>query len=161
MTTQSAECCPLFDVVPWQDREFAWQDKLFVRATVPQFLHIPLPGSFGKAVTNMWQRIEAAGARPDNKDFVMLTSETSAWKGEILINVTMEIPGLENVKLSGTFLTKVFDGPYSAVPKWIAEMGPYVAGKGKTVKKYYFYYAYCPKCAKKYGHNYAVAFAQV
>jgi len=33
--------------------------------------------------------------------------------------------------------------------------------KGKTARKYYFYFNTCPKCAKAYGHNYAVALAQV
>ncbi len=60
-----------------------------------------------------------------------------------------------------TFLTKVFDGPYNAVPKWIGDMDRYVSSQGKTVKKYFFYFTTCPKCAKLRGHNYAVVFAQV
>jgi hypothetical protein len=158
---QEMECCPKFDPEPWEGKEVIWQDKLFVRETVPQLFHIPLPGSFGKAVTRMWKKIEAAGARPENRDFLMLTAESSQWKGEIYINVTGEIPGAENVKLSGTYLTKVFDGAYNDVPKWIKEMEKYVSGKGKSVKNYYFYYTTCPKCAKKYGHNYTVVFAGV
>lgn len=158
---QKAECCPKFDPEPWEGKEVIWQDKLFIRDTVPQLFHIPLPGSFGKAVTRMWQKIETAGVRPENKDFLMLTSETSQWKGEIYINVTGEIPDAENVKLSGTYLTKVFDGAYNDVPKWIKAMEEYVSEKGKSVKNYYFYYTTCPKCAKKYGHNYTVVFAGV
>jgi len=65
------------------------------------------------------------------------------------------------VKFSGTYLTKVFDDPYNDVPKWIKELAPYVVAKGKSVKKWFFYYTTCPKCAKKYGHNYVVTFAKV
>jgi hypothetical protein len=36
-----------------------------------------------------------------------------------------------------------------------------VAAKGKSVKNYYFYYTTCPKCARKYGHNYVVVLAEV
>ena len=75
--------------------------------------------------------------------------------------VKIQIPDAENVKFCGTFLSKVFDGSYNDVPKWIKEMAPWVASKGKSVKKYYFYYTTCPKCAKIYGHNYVVAFAEV
>ena len=39
--------------------------------------------------------------------------------------------------------------------------GKYVSEKGMTVKKHYFYFAYCPKYAKKYGHNYVLAFTEV
>ncbi len=65
------------------------------------------------------------------------------------------------MKFSGTYLTKVFDGPHNDVPKWIKAMAPNLAGKGKSAKKYYFYYTTCPKCAKHYGKNYVVIQAQV
>ncbi len=160
-TKENAECCPKFEPEPWQEKEIVWKDKNFIKETVPQFLHIPLPGTFGKAVGRMWKKIEDAGAGTDMKDFLMLSTETSMWKGEIYINTTREIPDAENVKLSGTFLTKVFDGPYNDVPKWIKAMTGYLTAKGKSAKKWFFYYTYCPKCAQKYGHNYVVTFAQV
>jgi len=40
-------------------------------------------------------------------------------------------------------------------------MKDYVKSKGKKIKELYFYYTTCPKCAKHYGKNYVVAFAQV
>ena len=154
-------CCPKFDPEPWQEKEVTWKDKLFVKDTMWQFMHIPLPGAFGKTVGRMWKKIEDAEARPEDKDFLMLSTESSPWKGEVYINTIKEVPNAENVKISGTFITKVFDGPYNAVPKWIKEMVKYATQKDKTIKKYYFYYTTCPKCAKKYGHNYVVAFAEV
>ncbi|MDD4358922.1 MAG: hypothetical protein PHY30_03860 [Candidatus Pacebacteria bacterium] len=90
-----------------------------------------------------------------------LVYDPSAWKSEYYISVNKEVLGVENVRLSGTFLTKVFDGPYNDVPKWIKGMDEYLKNKGKQAKKYYFYYTTCPKCAKIYGHNYVVAFAEI
>jgi hypothetical protein len=55
----------------------------------------------------------------------------------------------------------VFDGPYNHVPKYLKEFHKYLALIEKKPKKIYFYYTTCPKCAKKYGHNYIVAFAEV
>lgn len=158
---ETTECCPKFDPSPWNEKEFLWKDKLFVKGSMPQIMHVPLPGTFGKTVAKIWKKIEEAGASPDIKDFIMLATESSPWRGEVYINAMKEVPGVENVRLSGTYATKVFDGPYNDVPKWIKEMDHYVAEKGKRVKKYYFYYTTCPKCAKKYGHNYVVAFAEV
>jgi len=156
-----AECCPKFDPALWDEKEFIWKDKFFVKDTMAQFMHIPLPGAFGKTVTRMWKKITEAEAKTELRDFIMLSAESSPWRGELYINTTKEVPGAENVKLSGTYLTRVFDGPYNAVPGWIKEMDRYVTQKGKSVEKYYFYYTTCPKCAKKYGHNYVVAFAKV
>jgi len=158
---KAEECCPRFDPSPWHEKEITWQDKLFVKGTVMQFMHMPLPGTFGRTVGRIWKQIEDAGASPDIKDFLMLASESSPWKGEIYISATRDVPNAENVRLSGTYVTRVFDGPYNAVPKWIKEMDQYAARKGKSVKNYFFYYTTCPKCAKSHGHNYVVAFAQV
>lgn len=159
MSTTNQECCPRFDPSPWQEKEHVWKDKLFIQDNVTQLFHIPL--NMGKVVTRMWKKIEGAGASPPKEEFLMLAYDPSPWKSELYMSVTKEVPGAKNVKLSGTFLTKVYDGPYNAVPKWIRDMDAYVASKGKKVIKYYFYYTTCPKCAKKWGHNYCVAFARV
>lgn len=159
--TEEKVCCPKFDPTPFDEKEIVFKDKLFAMDTMPQFLHFPLPGIFGKVITRLCKKVEAAGAKPDDKDILMLCYDPSPWKSELYVSVTKEVPDAENVKLSGTFMTKVFDGPFNHVPQWIKEMTSYVEGKGKKVKKFYFYYTTCPKCAKKWGHNYVVVFAEV
>ncbi len=64
------------------------------------------------------------------------------------------------VRLSGDYLTKVFEGPFKDVPKWEKEMEAFVKEKGKQAKKIYYFYTTCPKCAKYYGKNYVVGVAQ-
>jgi hypothetical protein len=73
-------CCPIFDPAPWDQKEFVWQEKLFIKDTIPQFLHIPLPGAFGKTVGRMWKKIEDAGAKTGKKDFLMLAYDPSPWE---------------------------------------------------------------------------------
>jgi hypothetical protein len=72
------------------------------------------------------------------------------------IDVSKDINQANMATLSGTFLSKVFEGSYKNMGKWIKEMHAYVAGKGTETKKLWFYYTTCPKCAKKYGKNYVV-----
>ena len=40
-------------------------------------------------------------------------------------------------------------------------MAGYVKAKRRELKKMYFFYTTCPKCAKVYGKNYVVLFAKV
>ena len=103
--------------------------------------------------------IEKANAQPPYQ--LMLTDEKSLWGSDIYIDVSKEVPGAQMAALSGTFLTKVFEGPYKSAGKWAKEMSEYVKAKNKTLKKFYFSYTTCPKCAKAYGKNYVVLFAQV
>jgi len=63
--------------------------------------------------------------------------------------------------ISGTFLSKVFEGPYRNMRTWIEEMKDFVRSQGKSFRKLYFFYTTCPKCAKKYGKNYVVVLAQL
>jgi hypothetical protein len=161
MNKGTGECCPVFDPAPWDGTTHVWKGKPFIKETLPQLFHMPLPWMVGRMVGRMWKKAEDAGAAPDMKDFLWLATDPSPWKSENYIAVTREVPGAENVTLSGTFATKVFDGPYNAVPKWVAEMDRILDAQGKKAKKYYIYYTTCPKCAEKFGHNYAVAFAQI
>jgi len=159
MTTNQNTCCPEFDVKYWDNKTHIWKDKLFLKDDVKQIMHFPI--NMGKVITRMWQQVDTAKAGPDTKDFLILAYDPSPWKSELFMTVTKNIPGSNIVKISGTFISKVFDGPYQDVPKWLAQMDKYLADKNQKSLKYYIHYAYCPKCAKKYGHNYGIVFAQV
>lgn len=150
-------CCEPFDPAPWQNSEITWQDKLFVRDHVASFFHIPL--NMGAKIVKNLALIEKAGAKAPHQ--LMLTDEKSMWGADIYIDVAKEVPGAEMSKLSGTFLTRVFEGPYQNAGRWAREMAEYVRGKNRKLLKLYFSYTTCPRCAKAYGKNYVVLFARV
>jgi hypothetical protein len=154
---KSTGCCEPFDPVPWQDKEIVWKDKIFVKDHVMSFLHIPL--NMGSKIVKDMELIKNANAAAPYQ--LMLTDEKSLWGADIYIDVAKEVPEAEMVKISGIFLTKVFEGPYQNAGKWAQEMRDYVKSKGKTLKKLYFSYTTCPNCAKAYGKNYVVLFAEV
>ena len=91
----------------------------------------------------------------------MLSDEKSLWGADIYIAVSKEVPGAEMAKISGNFLSKVFEGPYSNTGKWAKEIRDFVKLKNKEIKKLYFFYTTCPKCAKFYGKNYTVILAEI
>ena len=149
-------CCPKFNPKPWQGKEIIWDNKIFVKDRVASFLHIPL--NMGSKIVKNMKLIEAARAKPAEQ--LMLCDENSLWGSDIYINVSKEVSGVQMATLSGTFLTKVFEGPYKNAGVWAKEMEGYVKSKGKTIEKLYFCYTTCPACAKAYGKNYVVLFAQ-
>ncbi|MFC1594960.1 hydrolase [Patescibacteria group bacterium] len=150
-------CCDPFNPEPWQDKEITWQNKIFVKDHVTSFFHIPL--NMGKKIVKNMALIEKAGAKASYQ--LMLSDEKSLWGADIYIDVSKDVPGAQMATISGTFLTKVFEGPYNNAGKWAKEMEEYVKGKGKELKKIYFSYTTCPRCAKAYGKNYVVLFAQI
>jgi hypothetical protein len=113
----------------------------------------------GKKIVKNIDLIEKANAKSPYQ--LMLTDEKSLWGSDIYIDVAKNVPGAQMATLSGTFLTKVFEGPYQKVGKWAVAMKKYVEDKGKHLNKMYFSYTTCPNCAKAYGKNYVVLFAQI
>jgi hypothetical protein len=158
MTTQeSTECCPQFNPESWDDTIITWEGKPFLRDRVTSFLHIPL--NFGAVMKRCMAAIEAAGVTPD--EMVILSDEGSLWGSDVYVAISKDFHGARTTTLSGTFLSKVFEGPYRNMRNWIREMESLVTGRGKTVRRLYFFYPTCPKCAKKYGKNYVVILAQM
>ena len=151
-------CCPRFEPELWDEKEFQWQDKLFIKDKVRCLFYIPL--NFGKVIIRCMDKVEKADAFTP-KPPLGLSDHTSLWNMDLYLEVTKEVPGAENVKLSGTYLSKVFEGPYKDTRIWCQQMTEWVQSQGKEIKKHLMYYTTCPKCAKHYGKNYVVYFAQV
>jgi hypothetical protein len=149
-------CCPPFDPSGWSQETLVWRDKLFVTDHVHCVLHVPI--DMGRRVVKNGRLIEAARARPERP--LMLSTETSAWGAELYIEVTQPVPGARMTTLSGTFSTKVYEGPYQRAGKWIADMRQRMAQQGQLIDKLYLAYMTCPRCAKAYGKNYVIVFAQ-
>lgn len=151
-------CCPKFNSAGWDQQELHFKDKLFVKAKTHSLFHVPL--DMDSVFTNTFKAIEAEKASSDD-NFAVFSLEKSPWIAEHLFSVNKNVPGQEMVKLTGDFWTKVFEGPYRDAPKWEKELEKFVQSKGKKLKKTYFFYTTCPKCAKSYGKNYVVGLAEV
>ena len=92
---------------------------------------------------------------------ILLSDENSLWGSDIYIAVSKEVPEAHMERISGTFMTKAFEGPYRNIPGWIKEIKRFIQTKGRQIKKLYMFYTTCPKCAKFYGKNYVVVVAEV
>ncbi|MCK0146838.1 hypothetical protein MWU78_14365 [Arenibacter sp. F26102] len=156
------ECCPVFHPEKWEHKTFNWIQKKFIKASVPTLFHIPLPPMIGKRVTKMMKLAEDANKLSEHKDeTLLLFRDPSAFKTEMYLSVSGIVPNAQNTTLSGTFQSRVFDGPFKDTPKFMKQLEADLAEEGKEVKDFYVHYAYCPKCAKERGQNYMVLFGEL
>ncbi|MBU0981286.1 hypothetical protein KKC94_01195 [Patescibacteria group bacterium] len=158
MDLSETGCCPQFNPDGWDDEKFILENKKFIKMCTKNFLHVPL--NMGKAMTSAWEKVQKVNAAPKDH-YLLLSYDPSPWRGEHFMEVTKDVPGLKNTRLSGTFLTKVFEGPYKNARLWVKEMQDLVQKKDKKMKKLYFFYTTCPKCARHYNKNYVVGFAEI
>jgi hypothetical protein len=150
-------CCPRFDPAPWNEKEVEFQDKVFVKDRVRSLFHIPV--NFGRVMTRNMKKIQQADAMAPEP--LVLSDENSLWGADVYIAVSREVPGAENTRLSGKFISKVFEGPYRNIRNWIREMQHFLKEGSLSTGKMYFYYTTCPRCAQAYGKNHVVILAEL
>lgn len=158
-TINETGCCAVPDVSAWDEQQITFENKLFIRGYTRSVMYVPL--NMDKTMALLQQQTSDAGAEMPPQEAMILSREVSPWKGEHLYAVSHTVDGADNVSLSGTFLTKVFEGPFKNAGKWHNELLSYVREHHKTAGNTYFFYTTCPNCAKHYGKNYVIGLAQV
>jgi len=153
-------CCPKFEPSNWDEKTIEWKNRPFVKKNLFTLFYMPL--GMNSTVTKTVKQMTDNKAMPDRSKWLMLAHSPSMWKTELYFAVTKQIEGLENVYITGKFLTKVYEGEFRECGNWVKDIKDYTKRKtGKDPIKVYFYYTTCPKCAKKYGKNYVVLLAQI
>lgn len=152
MSTNTDECCPKFNPEPWQEKSFEWNNKNFIKEKVLTFFYMPL--NFGSVMKKINKKVSAENA--ETAEWMCLSDHTSKWNMDIYCEVTKKIPNAENFEMSGKYYSKVYDGEFKETGNWMKDFISDTKSKGLEIEKYFMWYTTCPKCAKKYGHNYTV-----
>ncbi len=151
------DCCPKFDPIPWDGVLFEWNEKIFIKQKVTTFLYMPM--NFGSIMKKLDEKVRTAHATIP--EWMCLSDHTSKWNMNVYVAVDKDIPGAENMTLSGKYLSKVYEGAFQDTGKWCKDFEQFAQAKRVVISKMYMWYTTCPKCAKKYGKNYVVIVAQV
>jgi hypothetical protein len=156
-TTHVEICCPPFDPAPWDGTQHQWSGKKFIKDRICTLFYMPI--NFGRVMRRTDKLIKAAGGSVP--DYLMLSDHTSKWNMDIYISVDKEIQGAQNTTLSGNFVGKVYEGPFTETGDWHKDFGKWCAAQNFKPAKTYMWYTTCPKCAKKHGKNFVVIFGQI
>jgi hypothetical protein len=154
---KSPECCPKFDPAPWDEKIHDWTVKKFIKASVRTFFFMPL--NFGAVIKKLNEKADKADAT--TLDWLFLSHHINHWKMDLYMAVDKNVPGAENITLTGTFLSKVYEGSFNNTGKWMQDFEAYAKGRNYKIDQQFMWYTTCPKCAKKYGKNYVVIIARV
>jgi hypothetical protein len=155
MSDNPTNCCPRFRPEAWEGVELHLDAKPFARAETRSIMHIPV--NFGRVFGRVMAKLEPDF---DPHDHIVLSRELSPWKAEHLFAHKTPLEGEEMATLSGTFITKTFEGPFSDAGKWDAEMRGLAKARGCDDPEVYFFHTTCPKCARVYGKSPVVGLAR-
>ncbi len=152
-------CCAIPNIDEWEEREVTFENKPFIRMYTRSFMFVPL--NMSKVMRTIQAAATDADAEMPPQQVMILSRDLSPWKAEQLYAVSKLVEGADNLNLTGTFITKVFEGPYQNAKKWYDVLTAFAMSKGKSVKACYLFYTTCPNCAKHYGKNYTIGLAKV
>jgi hypothetical protein len=134
-----------------------WHKKMFIKEHVCTFFYMPL--NMGNAMRRIDKRLRSVAA--EMQDYMCLSDHTSKWNMDLYVAVDREIPGVDTQFFSGKYYSLVYDGDFRETGKWCSDYEKKAKEKGLSIKELYMWYTTCPKCAKKYGHNYVVILSEV
>lgn len=155
-------CCPKFDPSRYVNKELTLDGKLFVQDTVYSLFYIPI--TFGRVTNRVLTKLVDNQADPLPEEVMTLQQvyPCSPWSSQVFFLATKEVEGLATTNLPGKFLTRVYQGPYSDVGKWVKDIQEIVKkDKGHDTKQILAFHPYCPGCIKHYGENYVVMMAEI
>jgi len=111
MTNQTQElCCPEFNTKKRDEKTHHREKKFFIKDSLRTLFHNPRPPSIGKKMSHMWDAVQTQNAYSGNhEDILILFHDPSAFKSEIFFTTDKKVEGFENVEISGTFESKVFE----------------------------------------------------
>lgn len=153
------ECCPRLDPTLWDDKILVWDNKKFIKGKVKTIFFIPI--GFGKEITKLQKLVTDSDGIIE--DYLCLSIHPTKWGMDIYLAVNKEIVNAENVTISGTYYSKVYEGDFNQTGRWMEDYEKTIREKGLNcnIKDVYMWYTTCPKCAKKYGKNYVVVIGQI
>lgn len=128
---------------------------------MPTIFHMPLFWIISKKFSALWNLRKKLNAEQNYEDSLFLFYDPTAFKSEIYLTTSKKTNHEKAIEITGNFYSKVYDGKYKEIPKFMENITKTLQKKQKKVKKIYIHYAYCPKCIKKYGHNYMTLFAEL
>ncbi len=158
LTNNPTGCCAVFDPAPWDEKEFSFSGLRFIKTTTRSIFYVPI--NMRKVMSDAQKAIMEAEAQPSDR-YLMLSEDVSKWKAHHYMLVEKDVPGYEAAAIEGTWYAKAFDGPFSQMKKWMEEMNEALTAKGVSDGRILAFYTTCPGCAKEYGHNHVILFAQI
>ncbi len=157
MSKNDVPCCPEFNPVPWDSKILEWDNKKFIKDKVRTFLYMPL--NFGSVIKKIMKKAEKEESF--SPDYLCLSDHTSKWNMDIYLAVEEVIGGIQNITMSGSFFSRVYEGNFKDTGKWCSDFKSHAEKAGLNIGKIYMWYTTCPKCAKKYGKNYVVVIGKI
>jgi len=151
-------CCPVFHPEMYDNQIFDLSEYRFIKDSTFSFMYMPV--NMDKVFTRAMKAINDDKQAFDDR-YLILSKDVSPFKCDHYFLVKGDVEGYDSHRIEGNFYTRVYDGDFKDISKWIKDFGNQLKSKNSSLKEIYVFYTTCPNCAKVYGHNYVVLFGKL
>jgi hypothetical protein len=152
------KCCELVDKKDWEEKNFTWKNKPFVKKKYFALFYMPIgvDGVLKDLMAELHEKKLLSEEHP-----VMLWRNEGLFGGEILVALKNDSPDYETVTLSGKYFSKFYEGKgYEDAGKWHKDFQETAKSKDLKLEEVLTYYLLCPGCLKKFGKMQTVIFGK-
>jgi hypothetical protein len=151
-------CCPVFHPEDYENKLFDFSSHQFIKAQSKSIMYVPM--NLDKVMTKTQGDIVAAHQNFEDR-YLIISQDVTPFKCDHYFIVKGEVPHYPIQKIEGLYYTKVYDGSYNNISKWMKDLDGILHTKGRKINEVFAFYSTCPKCAEVYKHNYVVLMAKV
>lgn len=151
-------CCPVFHPEEYDDQMYDLSEYEFIKDSTLSFMYMPL--NMDKVFTRVVKAIDDSKQGYTDRNLI-LSQDVSPFKCNHFFLAKGSVEGYESHHIEGQYYTKVYEGDFKDMQKWVKDFQSIFTLKNKALKQMFVYYTTCPNCAKVYGHNYVVLFGKI
>ena len=145
----------------WDEVEFVWNRKPFLRASLPEVFRVPIVDNIDSVTHSLEKKVAELGATEADAKKIILRHPLSAWKEEVLVSLDKPVADPHYVELTGTFRSKVFVGNSTQLRSFFKQMDSYLATQNEKALTYYAFKTSCHMASNNYEECTYVIIAQV
>lgn len=138
-------CCPLLEPQKWNDVQHIWNKKPSWWKPFPRSFTYPFQERMRKQSRGCGSELKMRALRRSRMTFCCWPNDPTAFESELYMSLTAEVPGGRNEKFTGTFHSRVFEGRYGDIIKFVNQTEQSLDANKMIAKKHYIYFPNCPK----------------
>lgn len=124
----------------WDNIEFVWDHKPFLRHSIAEVMHVPLIDDINTVNRVLLRKALENNAALKEEDILLLRHPVSPWKEEVLLSVSKPLTdNPEYTELTGTFRSMVFEGSPSQLRHFTHLMNERLTQNNEKATAYYIH----------------------
>lgn len=127
-----------FNLECWDNVEFVWNRKPFLRTSVSEVMHVPIIHNMDSVNKELLHKAIMYDVLPAENETLLLRHPISPWNEEVLLSVTKPLKNDPSyTEISGTFRSMIYEGAPNMLRNFFKQTSEYLEAKNEIALTFY------------------------